>query len=195
MRRRRNNNKASTPTVSSVDSSTAEKNLWVAYGDPEILDSANNKPYSLRRLRDDVVHWAKLDEQRWAWLFLPFFCFTMYTLRQEVYTWPVVGSIERIDASYMDKLIPSNVDIEVRAEKNIFSADGGLWVTKKGYEDDASSGYFLFSEKKENLVLRLDNLAHTVYFRGSGCRDAFARWLCGCARTRLQGVEYPVFQQ
>ena len=86
-------------------------------------------------------------------------------------TWPVIGSIERIDASYMDKLIPSNVDIEVRAEKNIFSADGGLWVTKKGYEGDASSGYFLFSEKKENLVLRLDNLAHTVYFRGSGCRE------------------------
>ena len=135
------------------------------------MDSDNNNSYSLRRLREDVVDWAKLDGQRWFWLFLPFFCFTMYTLRQEVYTWPVIGSIERIDASYMDKLIPSNVDIEVRAEKNIFSADGGLWVTKKGYEGDASSGYFLFSEKRENLVLRLDNLAHTVYFRGSGCRE------------------------
>ena len=145
--------------------------MWLAYGDPEILDSANNKPYSLRRLGDDLVGWSKLDGQRWSWIFLPFFCFTMYTLRQEVYTWPVIGSIERIDASYVDKLIPSNTVIEVRAQKNIFSADGGLWVTKKGYEDDVSSGYFLFSEKKENLVLRLDNLAHTVYFRASGCRE------------------------
>ena len=151
MRRRRNNNRASTSTVPSVDFSTAEKNLWLAYGDPDILDSDNNNSYSLRRLREDVVDWAKLDGQRWFWLFLPFFCFTMYTLRQEVYTWPVIGSIERIDASYMDKLIPSNVDIEVRAEKNIFSADGGLWVTKRGMREMPRPVIFYLVKKRKTL--------------------------------------------
>ena len=46
MRRRRNNNRASTSTVPSVDSGTVEKNLWLAYGDPDILDSDNNNSLS-----------------------------------------------------------------------------------------------------------------------------------------------------
>ena len=176
MRRRRNNHQNANvnDARNTIFILLEETEQWNKYGDPEILKNSNskkNEPYSFKRLLNELLDWIKLDAQRWTWVFLPFFCFTMYTMRQEVYSWPVIGNIERIDQNYMDKLIPSNAIVEIRAEKNIFSADGGLWMTKKGYEDDVTSGYFLFSEKQENIVLRMDSLAHTIYFRASGCRE------------------------